>query len=882
MSWRSISSFILFFFTCFLCYSQNKVFGTIKDKEAKPLSFALVRVDQNPQQYSVADKNGYFELMHSKMDSLSLSISSLGFITKKIQIPINKDAIELHLVLEVDVYELDAVFIQSELAVQEKNDTIRIKTKYFADGLESNVADLLNKIPGVTVDSEGTIKVNGSEIDKLLIDGDDLFDRGYGILSQNMPAYPIEEIEILNKYSSNPLLKNIESSDRTAINLKLDDSFKRVWFGNIATSVGNDSYREIKANLMNFGKKNKYYFLGETNNIGNNSTGDIQHLIRPSSSSQVGEIGYGKGLGKFINLNPSLRIFKENRINFNDSKLISLNAIFNPNSKLQVKPIFFYNANKENFFREGITEVNTHNTSFINTENYKLNNRKNTAFGKLDLKYDLSDTKLIETSTSYNNGQFKDASDLIFNEEITNESLKHQNRRFNQIIKFTNKIDDQKVLLLTARYINEKQPQNYRIHSPTYSDLFPEQPKLDNVMQEIQNSMQYVGLNAHFLNRKINSDLLEIQIGNEYSKENLLSVFSLLEDDKLLDKPVGFQNNVNNIVNDAFIKGSYKLAIRDVSLTSTLEAHHLSYKFESTSTTNTPSFSYLQPSLRMQWKINNKNTLISYYSYTTKNNGMLSLYPEYILTSYRSFRKGSEESFTPLKASNAFIHYKFGNWSDRFFTNLILNYSKDHDFLSTNTIVSQNYTQSEIFKINNRETLFVKISSDYFLKKLQNNLKVDLGWNSSEYKNITNGFLQEVTSQNFSYGMELRSAFVGGFNYHLGFTGYTNTIKSVNKLTSNKHNAFVDLLFHFNDRMNLQLQSEYYYFGNLDKNKEYYFLDFNLNYTLVDGKLFAKLTGKNLFNTERFKDYSITDISTSITEYRILPRMLLLKLEYRF
>ena len=42
------------------------------------------------------------------------------------------------------------------------------------------------------------------------------------------------------------------------------------------------------------------------------------------------------------------------------------------------------------------------------------------------------------------------------------------------------------------------------------------------------------------------------------------------------------------------------------------------------------------------------------------------------------------------------------------------------------------------------------------------------------------------------------------------------------------------------------------------------------------------LSGKNLFNTDTFKSISISDISTSTSEVRLLPRYVLLKLEYRF
>jgi hypothetical protein len=65
------------------------------------------------------------------------------------------------------------------------------------------VEDLLKRIPGLTVESDGTIKVGNQEVEKIMIEGDDFFERGYKLLTKNMPAKPIEKIELLLQKKSN-------------------------------------------------------------------------------------------------------------------------------------------------------------------------------------------------------------------------------------------------------------------------------------------------------------------------------------------------------------------------------------------------------------------------------------------------------------------------------------------------------------------------------------------------------------------------------------------------------------------------------------------------------------------------------------------------------
>lgn len=874
-------SFFCFLFLSILTYSQNKIHGIIKDENGHPIAHALIKIDQKNPKYSTANIDGYYELFCPEKDSIILVFSSMSFKTKVVSMTIDKADTELHVVMEEDAFTLDDVFIQAEKPIEERKDTVRIKTRFFADGLESNVGDLLNKLPGVTVDDAGTIKINGAEIDKLLVDGDDLFDKGYRILSMNMPAYPIEEVEILNSYSPNRLLKNIEHSNRVAINLKLDDKYKRIWFGNLSATLGNDSYHELKGNLMNFGKKNKYYLLASSNNIGNNLTGDIAHLIRPSSSGTSGDIGDNQRLTNLIRLTPSKPRFDERRNTFNHARLLSFNAIFNPNKNLQIKPIIFFNHDKVDFFRNNITTVNTSGANFTNTEEYKVENKKNIAFGKLDINYTLNDLETLESSTRYNRGQFDDGADLIFNGTSTLESLEHQNKLIDQKINYTNKIGDQRALLLTGRFINEKQPQKYHINQFFFEDLFPELEQADNVLQEINNSMQYMGFNAYLLDRRKNEDLFELQVGNEYRKDKLDSDLSFLNKKDLLDKPMAYQNEMNYQVNDLYLKSSYRHKIRNIVLSGKLNVHQLFNKLENQGVNTQQNSFYVHPTISFEWEINNKNSLVSNYSYTTTNAKTLDLYSNYVLTNYNTFTKGTGD-FNQLTASSFFINYKFGNWSDRFFANAFINYGKNHDFYSSSSLIQQNYTQSEKIMIKDRQSLLLNMSLDYYLKDLKTNIKIDLSTNISEYKNVVNEELRKIDSQNYTYGLTLRSSFTGFFNYYIGTKWKTNVIKTNHRLSNTNHVTFLDLFFNISDTLDIQVQSEQYYFGGLETDKSYYFLDFGINYILIKNKLNLGVTGKNIFNTEKFRDYTITDINTSITEYRLLPRLVLLSLEFRF
>lgn len=229
------------------------------------------------------------------------------------------------------------------------------------------------------------------------------------------------------------------------------------------------------------------------------------------------------------------------------------------------------------------------------------------------------------------------------------------------------------------------------------------------------------------------------------------------------------------------------------------------------------------------------------------------------------------------------MSYTLGDWGDSFFGYTSLYYSKNHDFFTSNSIIKQNYSQSQKIVIKHRDFLNINGQVNYFLDFISSNIKLKLRYSKSESKNVVNNSeLRKIKNDNYSYGLELRSGFGGIFNFHIGTNWTTNKIKTTitNSYTNNE--SFLNLYFVFNDRFNTEMEFERYYFGSIEKDPSYYFLDFTANYKLIKNKFTLGLSGKNLFNTKTFRNFSISDIGTSTTEYRLLPRMLLLQVEYRF
>ena len=886
-------SYTFFILYC-LCPSeligQNIISGKIYDLQKNPIELVNVLIlknyDSQVVTYGNTQQDGSYLLKTTEEGVLYIKFTLLGYASQTIQVEVKKGENTLpDIFLEEKSFELEGVIVRTEPPISQRKDTVRIATKYFTDGTEKNLEDLLHKIPGLRVEGDGTVKVGDREVEKIMVEGDDFFEKGYRMLSKSMPAHPIEEIEVLKRYSSNRLLKDIEESNKVALNLKINEKSKRIWFGttDMAYGLASENWYHLKANLMNFGKKNKYYFLTNFNNVGDNSFASVQNLVNPIRFDESVKIGNNEGLSNLIIISPTPLVFKQIHSRLNNAELLSVNGIFNPTEKLKMKVQGFFNWDEVRFFQNTTDIVNANGLQFTNTENFQLTNKEKTVFGKLDASYDFSKTQMLQSSTQLSYGKFNDYTHLLFNGNSTIENLTHQNNFFDHKMVYTNKIKERKAFLITGRYIREVAPQNYAVNQYLFKDLFSMIDSANNVKQQVSATMQFAGINAFFINRTSKKHLLEVQLGNEFRNDELQSEFSVFQNNTLVSRPDDFQNQTFYQENNSYLKTLYTHHLSDsYKISGGLELHHFFNQLKIRNEFDNQRVFYINPNVNFHWTINENHKMNFSYSYNVDNAKTTDIYNGFVMTRFKSFTKGTS-NFNKLDISAFTLNYSLGNWGNRLFANFLLIYRINHNFLSTNTFLEQNFSTHEKIQVKNREMLIFDTKIDYYFKKIATNLKLDLGYYKTNFKNKVNDFnWRVVNSVSYRYGFELRSAFRSFFNYNVGTKWNTSTMNVHSLSRSFTDNiSFLDFTFSFK-KITLKTQCERYFFGNLPSNQRYYFLDFEADYKIFDQKLTFSVTGKNIFKTQTFRRYEITDIGSTMTEYRLLPRFVLLRMMYRF
>ena len=174
-----------------------------------------------------------------------------------------------------------------------------------------------------------------------------------------------------------------------ALNLKLKDGFKNIWFGNTTWGIGTEKRVKLSANLGLLRKKIKFFYFGDYNNLGNKASDQLSGApasLNLSSLYQEQKIEPKIEPLFSIEKNES-NLFKDGQSTFNKAFMSSLGFVtkLSPNVELRGLGAFTRDNQNQPFFAETIFNVDTN--PIIITENSETNHINKIASGELELKY---------------------------------------------------------------------------------------------------------------------------------------------------------------------------------------------------------------------------------------------------------------------------------------------------------------------------------------------------------------------------------------------------------------------------------------------------------------------------------------------------------------
>ncbi|MFT6999712.1 MAG: hypothetical protein ACI9V1_002070 [Spirosomataceae bacterium] len=386
---------LITFLTCLVGFTAHAqtVSGVVIDSVTnKPLERSSVTAYSLPARkllkFTFTDASGRFSLVvpDGVSDSLLVTVKYLGYRAASKSITANTQS--ANFALTPETFVLNEVEIKP-LAVKQEGDTLTFNTLKFEKGNDNTLADVLKRLPGVEVSSEGKISYNGQQINKFYIEGLDLLDGKYDLATNNMAKQDVAEVNIFKNHQPIRALQDSEFSESPAMNIKLSKKNVLIGSGQVGVSP-NLKMGDVNFSPLFFSEKTQLLSTSQFNNSG-------KDLVRQFRSFDVNALTFLEKIpdnkrGLLSYTNRPAPSFDNERLRFNKTFAQSFNLLRKLPKDFQIKTNIhgyinqenniynyltqFYLADSENLNRNGMQSLRQNLKTLEGTVDVEKNTKK--------------------------------------------------------------------------------------------------------------------------------------------------------------------------------------------------------------------------------------------------------------------------------------------------------------------------------------------------------------------------------------------------------------------------------------------------------------------------------------------------------------------------
>ena len=892
-----------FTFVSFLSYSQSVKFdGFITDTKALPLEMAnVMAVNQATKAvdaYCITNDKGRFQMALKPNATYAIKVSYIGYKALEITINTTTENINKILTLEEGTM-LDQVEIVREMPVSIKGDTIVYNADSFKSGTERKLEDVLKKLPGVEVNADGEIEVEGKKVSKLMVEGKDFFDGDTKLGVKNIPADAIDKIQVLRNYNENSILKGVENNqDNIAMNIKLKSGKKNFWFGDVTAGGGFDDKEKFDRYVVNpklfyYSPKYSVNIISNFNNIGElpltiqdyfKFTGGFRNMMSKGGSNfNVSSNDLG------------ISLLRNNRAKAIDTKFGATNFSYNPIKSWTLSGFGIFSSSISDLDTKSQNNILAPNSSQVaSTENRdEITHQKSTlGLYKLSSSYKPSakfqfDYDILTKLSKQDEVSLLDRESIVGNTSNTEgiSTAKNQNpSSINQNLSFYYTHNDKNIFALEMQHL-------YQDEDPFYNANLQSQPfgligyvpfqNRNNINQNrfVKTNRLDAKLDYYYmLTPKSN---INITLGNTYSQQNFdTSIFQILDNGTTnnLNNPQN-NNNVNYYFNDVFLGLHYKILAGKFTFTPGVSLHSYNMTNTQLGTRANQKFYRLLPDLLAVYQIKKAETLTYNFGMTNNFTDINKLAEGFVLNGYNSLSRGNRtlENSTSITHSLRYFKYNMFNFEN---ISGAVSYSKTMDAVKSRADFIGVNQSSSPYNSNFADETISGFGSygRSFLRNYKASLTTRISW--SKFNNIQNNVLSTTESTNQDYTIKASTNYKNMPNIEVGYS-YTINNYSDSKFFTDK--PFVRLDYYFLKSFSFVSEYEFYHYYNKNKTveNEYDFLSASLIYQKTkDSKWEYKISATNILNTTSLNDDNFSQFSTRTSQYSVQPRYVILSLKY--
>ncbi len=287
---------------------------------------------------------------NTPVGGLLIEVTSIGYATRSRSI--TNPQLAYDFTLTISANQLRSVQIKSSRPVlRTHGDTLGYTVSDFASAQDMVIGDVLKKLPGITVGSDGTIYYNNKAISSLYINGDNLLDDKYNIATTTIPHSVVEQVQVIQNDQPVKVLQNKVMSDDVALNLTIKKGAKMQMVGQEGVGAGLPGNYDVDLNAMMF--KDNYKAINYLK--GNNTGYDLQQELVAHNLTNNEQLIDNSMPAALLSLgavnNPAL---PRSRYLFDQSGLLNLNNLFKFRHDIQIRinAWYFHDNQRQDFSQQ--------------------------------------------------------------------------------------------------------------------------------------------------------------------------------------------------------------------------------------------------------------------------------------------------------------------------------------------------------------------------------------------------------------------------------------------------------------------------------------------------------------------------------------------------
>lgn len=860
---------LLFFYSQNLFGQELLIKGTVQDSNGYSIEGASIVCSYKSDflGYTYTNQDGSYELNLNLMknkDSLSIAVHSLGFSKNEKTIFIKgKTTVLQNFTMQSKVEELNTVVLKPEEKINIKKDTVSYKVSAFTNKTEQTVEDVLENIPGIEVDDQGNIKAFGKSIQKILIEGDDLADSNYKIISRNLNAKVLDKVEVISNYNDNPVLKQFLLSEATVLNLKLKEEAKTVWFGKVQIGAGNNDKYLADLNLGLIFPKIKFLVLGDFNRTGKPAKG----LLENYTYEKEGFNDFGKThdfkLAPLFNLNgqtiPIDDPFYIENSSFSNN--ILLNKTIWEKAKFRNSMFIYKDELNKSYFNRNTYFLPTGDISFAEDNDFNFRNINLT--NDIELSYPIDENNFLSVKNKITVGSDGSKNQLLFNnDERLFQNLKNNTISSESHIKLTRKINKGALLIYGYfggtwdKYLFESTPTSEITENPILSIA-----SNNAINQGIEASAIYkFNRFSYVLSAGIENKIEKLRVTTEEEDREIDSLYNKNKADQFKIF-LEIKGKYSLIPDKLFIEGKFK-GIRD------------NYQ----SRLDSDQFYFFNPELELNLR---KTSFGSFRIRYERNNELPSIIrfnQNYIFKSYRNLQSGLE-NVNILRHNLYSFSYILSKEKEQLLFSANISYRQQPNDILSNSIINTNQNLTRLVYAQGGDFLALRLGLTSYINPFDISLKV--GYNKNDFENpyFLNNTFTRIKNNSDTYYLQGTTYWKGSLNFKFS-SSYNKNIG----IFENSEN--INEQFSFS--LNTILRFNNLFFGNLKNeifiiNNQYYETNTaNLEYRPENKKYVYGLNLQNIFNSQDYRFISTTNYQENDLRFSAVSRFIVGYVKLRF